>query len=200
MPSREWSSAKRWSALVISAHARRVAGRRRAAAGQDRADLVLLEARASRSGFSWPRSQSLAGSPCSLVDVDLRHLADLLLERHAPEQVGDAAVDRLPRVLVGGASRRRRRGAAVRARGPRPPTEASDDRQRSKQTASCVSARRGAFDLLPQSRNPGTANSYNKGQEGRVRQKPFGVPNDRPVAPVAPRRSLAPWRATSRDR
>ena len=39
-----------------------------------------------------------------VLALDLRHLPDLLRERHAPQQVVDPTVQRLPRVLVPGAA------------------------------------------------------------------------------------------------
>ena len=140
--SRLWSSANCWIVLISSAHALRVVADRRprAAAGEDRADLVLLEDVGMRSGLSGPRSHGVSGVALEDLDVDLAHLADLLGERHAPEQVGDALVDRPRGVLVGRTERSRRRpprSAAVPA--ARPPSSAASAAKRiNSRTSDCA--------------------------------------------------------------
>jgi hypothetical protein len=93
---------------------RRVLRRRRAAAREDRSELP-------------GRDRGLVVE--DLVALGLRHLPDLLLERHARQEVGDALVHGLTRILIGGGRgrgcRREREQGCRQQQDPRIPRHVS---------------------------------------------------------------------------
>src|SRR6185312_729151 len=77
-------------------------GRPCAAAGEDRADLVDVEHVVEEVPVQRSAVPGSVGRALKHFDVDLAHLADLLLEAPAAEQVVDALVDGQRGVEVGG--------------------------------------------------------------------------------------------------
>jgi hypothetical protein len=90
--------------LAVVAH-----GRPGAAAGEDRADVVDVEDVVEQVGVQRAAVPGCVRRALEHLDVDLAHLADLLVEVHAAEEVADPLVDGQRGIEVGSRRLRSRR-------------------------------------------------------------------------------------------